>query len=90
MIAGETLTASEAVKKYGIQALLGRQCVVVTSIIGNDVEDVRIGEIVDPGDCAIDELDGARLYVEYHKNDDFYLASVYEDAPIVLLSEVVE
>lgn len=89
MITGETITAAQAVEKFGIKALIGRQCVVVTSHAGLYAADLHIGEIVDPADCVIDEPDGALLYVEYHKNDDFYLASVYEDAPIVLLSEVV-
>lgn len=88
MITGETLTAAEAVEKYGMKALLERRCVVITSMQGNGAADLSIGEIVDPDDCVIDEPDGALIYVEYQKHDDYYLASVFEDEPIVLLGEL--
>jgi hypothetical protein len=88
MITGKTLTGREAVELYPITSLIGRQCVVITSMLGDGSVDMQIGEIVDPAYCVIDEPDGAVLYVEWQKGEDFYLESVFEDTPIVLLSEV--
>ena len=88
MITGQTLTGREAVESYATTSLIGRQCVVVAQVYGNGAVDLLIGEIVDPASCVIDEPDGAVLYVEYQKDDDYLLASVFEDTPIVLLSEV--
>ena len=88
MITGETITADEAVKKYGLKALVERQCVAMRTIYGNGDVDMIIGEIVDPNDCVIDEPDGSALYVQYWSVDDWYLTSVAPDEQIVLLSEV--
>lgn len=85
MITGETITADEAVKKYGLKALLERQCVAMRTIYGNGDVDMVIGEIVDPQDCVIDEPDGSALYVQYWSVDDWYLTSVAPHEPIVLL-----
>lgn len=87
MITGQTLTGREAVELYPTTSLSGRHCVVATQVYGNGAVDLLIGEIVDPASCVIDEPDGAVLYVEYQKDDDYLLASVFEDTPIVLLSE---
>lgn len=88
MITGKTLTGREAVELYPTTSLTGRQCVVITSLLGNGSADLQIGEIVDPADCVIEESDDAVLYVEYQKDDDFYLESIFEDTPFVLLDEV--
>jgi hypothetical protein len=88
MIIGKTLTGQEAIEQHPTTSLTGRQCVVITSMLGNSSAELHIGEIVDPADCVIDEPDDALFYVEYQKGDDFYLESVFEDTPIVLLSEV--
>jgi hypothetical protein len=89
MITGETLTAAVAVKKYGMDKLVDRQCVVATVIYGNGAVSMTLGEIVDPSDCVIDEPDGSALYVQYWSVDDWYLTGVAPDEQIVLL-EVVE
>lgn len=88
MITGTTMTAQEAVNKHPTTSLAGRQCVVVTSLLGDGTHELHLGEIVDPADCVIDEPDGALLYVEYQKDGDYLLASVYADDSIVLLDEV--
>lgn len=90
MIIGKTLTGREAVAQNPTTDLAGRQCVVIAQLYGNGAVDMRLGEIVDPAHCVIDEPDGAVLYVECQQGDDYELVSVYEDTPIVLLSEVSE
>lgn len=82
------MTAKEAVENESVSALAGRQCVVVTSLLGDGSHELHIGEIVDPANCTIDEPDGALLYVEYVDGLDYQLASIYADDSIVLLSEV--
>ncbi len=87
MITGETLTAAEAVEKYGFSALADRQCVVTTVVYGNGAVSMVLGEIVDPAYCVIDEPDDSALYVQYWSVDDWYLCGVAPDEQIVLLSE---
>ncbi len=88
MITGKTLTGREAIELHTATGLVGRQAVVAAQVYGNGAVDLVIGEIVDPASCVIDEPDGAVLYVEYQKDDDYLLASVFEDTPLVLLNEV--
>lgn len=88
MISGKTMTALEAIEQHPTTSLTGRHCVVVTSLLGDGSHELHLGEIVDPADCVIDEPDGALLYVEYPKDDDFLLASVFAGDSIVLLDEV--
>lgn len=85
MITGETITGREAVEKYGLPALVDRQCVVTTVVYGNGAVSMMLGEIVDPQDCVIDEPDGSALYVQYWSVDDWYLCGVAPDEQIVLL-----
>lgn len=88
MITGKTMTGNEAVTQLGYSKLTGMNCVVVGNVRGDGQVQMRFGVIVDPANCVIDEPDGALFYVEYEERDDFYLESVFEDTPIVLLCEV--
>jgi len=88
MITGETITAAGAVEKFGVPALIERQCVVANVVYGNGTASMVLGEIADPDRCWIDDPDGSALYVQYWSVDDWYLTAVAPDEMIVLLSEV--
>lgn len=90
MINGITLTAQEALNQFGLEKLIGSKCVVIAQAYGNGSVDVVFGEIADPDHCEIDEENTAALFVEYQANDDWLLASVDADEPLVLLHEEAE
>lgn len=90
MINGITLTAQEALNQFGLEKLIGNKCVVIAQAYGNGSVDVVFGEIADPELCEIDEENTGALFVEYEANDDWLLASVDADEPLVLLNEVAE
>jgi hypothetical protein len=98
MINGITLTAQEALQQFTLPQLIGRKCVVIAQAYGNGSVDMIFGEIADPELCEFDEENTAALFVEYQAtatlfveyqaNDDWLLACVDADEPLVLLNEV--
>ena len=90
MLNGITLTAQEALQQFTLPQLIGRKCVVIAQAYGNGSVDMVFGEIADPELCFIDEENTAVLFVEYQENDDWSLASIDADGPLVLLDEVAE
>lgn len=88
MINGITLTAQEALQQFTLPQLIGRKCVVIAQAYGNGSVDMVFGEIANPELCEIDEENTGALFVEFEANDDWLLASVDADEPLVLLNEV--
>lgn len=90
MINGIALTAQEALQQFTLPQLIGRKCVVIAQAYGNGSVDMVFGEIANPDHCEIDEENTAALFVEYQANDDWLLACVDAEEPLVLLNEVAE
>jgi len=88
MINGKTLTGREAITEFGLEALIGRQCVVACGTSAHGPVP-SIGIISDPQACSIDvENPQTALYVDIEGADDWWLYEVFNDEHFVLLSEV--
>lgn len=82
----EVVSGGEAVKKYGMAALIGRHCAIVQLSTGVEGFRIHPGVIADPEASFIDMDDIGVLWVDYHNGDDWHLHSVSAGEQIVLLS----
>jgi hypothetical protein len=81
-------TGQEALEKHGMPTLIGQQCVVACGVTAAGPL-LKIGVIVDPNACSVDEDNPkTALYVEIEGDDDYWLYELFDDESFVLLGEV--
>lgn len=81
-------TGQEALEKHGMPTLIGKHCVVACGFTESGPL-LKIGVIVDPNACSVDEDNPkTALYVEIESEDDYWLYELFDDESFVLLGEV--
>jgi hypothetical protein len=81
-------TGQEALEKHGMPTLIGQQCVVACGVTAAGPL-LKIGVIVDPNACSVDEDNPkTALYVEIEGDDDYWLYELFDDESFVLLGDL--
>ena len=84
----DILTGKEALNKHGMADLIGRQCIVACGVTAVGPL-LKMGEIVDPNACSVDEDNPeTALCVEIEGDEDYWLYELFDDESFVLLGDL--